>query len=155
MTREIERKFLILDLPRNIKDYTSYEINQGYLVITDNIEFRLRRKNVKYYQTIKTGQGLTRGEYEIELSSVQFDLLWPLTEGKRVEKTRYEIRDKSSIIELDIYRGPLKGLITAEVEFNSKQASNKFQPPQWFGKEITLDSRYKNKNLSLLRIPPS
>jgi len=155
MALEIEKKFLIKELPKNLENYISYEISQGYLIIMKDKELRIRRKGEKYYQTIKTGEGLSRNEKEIEITSDQFNALWPLTEGKRVEKVRYEIGDKSSLIELDIYYGPLKGLITAEVEFKSEQSSNEFQPPQWFGKEITLESSYKNKNLALLKTPPS
>ena len=80
-------------------------------------------------------------------------MLWPLTKGKRIEKTRYEINYMNSIIELDIYIGNLETLITAEVEFTSEEESKKFEPPDWLGEEITLDNRYKNKNLALKGIP--
>ena len=77
----------------------------------------------------------------------------PLTEGKRIEKIRYEIEYETSLIELDIYRGSLEKLITAEVEFKTESESTKFQTPSWFGREITDDKRYKNKNLALYGIP--
>ena len=153
MTREVERKFLIKEPPGNLEDYTKYEIDQGYPIITENKELRIRRQGVRYYQTIKIGSGLSRGETEIEITADQFRALWPLTEGKRVEKVRYEIGYESHLIELDIYRGKLENLITAEVEFTSEPESNEFQPPPWFGTEITDDDRYKNKNLALTGIP--
>ena len=153
MQREIERKFLIKEAPGNLEDYTSYEIDQGYLIITDDSELRIRRKGSDYFQTIKTGEGLSRGEKEIKITAEQFKALWPLTEGRRVEKVRYEIDYKSLLIELDIYAGKLDKLITAEVEFKSDSESNKFTPPEWFGPEVTSDSRYKNKNLAISGIP--
>ena len=155
MAREIERKFLVKKLPAIPENIDNHVIQQGYIFISEKIEIRIRKIGSIYFQTIKTGEGLSRGEYEIELSSDQFDLLWPLTEGKRVEKTRFEIEYANLLIELDIYSGNLEGLYTAEVEFPSETKSKKFTPPEWFGEEITLDSRYKNKNLALLRIPPS
>jgi len=155
MAREIERKFLVKKLPAIPKNIDNHVIQQGYIFISEKMEIRIRSIGGIYFQTIKTGEGLSRGEYEIELSSDQYDLLWPLTEGKRVEKTRFEIEYANLLIELDIYSGNLEGLYTAEVEFPSETKSKKFNPPEWFGEEITLDSKYKNKNLALFRIPPS
>ena len=153
MALEIERKFLIEKPPENLASYPSYEIIQGYLIISDNFELRIRKKDNEHFQTIKTGEGLKRGETEIEITYDQFDKLWPLTEGKRVKKRRYEIEFESYLIELDIYKEKLEGLCTAEIEFISEEKSIKFKSPEWFGKDITEDSRYKNKNLALSGIP--
>ena len=154
MNTEIEKKFLLKEMPEDLKQYPNNEIYQGYIVITDDdIEVRVRKKGRKYSQTIKKGWGLERSETEIELDEKQFEILWPLTEGKRVEKTRYEIGYGDKIIELDIYRGKLEGLITAEIEFKSVDESKEFITPDWFGEEITNDERYKNKNLASVGIP--
>lgn len=148
MNREIERKFLVIEPPRELIDYPNHKIEQGYLSATDGLEVRLRKKGDKYYQTAKSEGGLVRREVEIELSREQFEALWPLTEGKRVEKTRYEIKYEGFLIELDIYSSNLQGLIVAEVEFNSVDQSKAFSPPGWFGNEVTHDKRYKNKHLA-------
>ena len=153
MALEIERKFLIDIPPENLEKYASYEINQGYLIITKDAELRIRKKGNQHFQTIKTGEGLSRNEAEIGITPDQFNALWPLTEGKRVHKTRYEIEYDDLIIELDIYSGNLEGLYTAEIEFLTEEKSNQFEPPKWFGKDITEDGRYKNKNLALFGIP--
>lgn len=154
MNTEIEKKFLLKKLPEDLKQYPNNKIYQGYIVITDDdIEVRVRKKGGKYFQTIKKGWGLERSETEIELGEKQFEMLWPLTDGKRVEKIRYEIDYGDKVIELDIYSGTLEGLITAEIEFQSVDESKDFIKPDWFGKEITDDERYKNKNLASLGIP--
>jgi CYTH domain-containing protein len=155
--REIERKYLVATLPDNIDSHPHSEILQGYLAIDANgSEVRLRRKGDQLFETIKSAGGLTRAEYEIELTPVQFQTLWPATEGRRVEKIRYDITHASGAkIELDIYKGDLAGLCTAEVEFASEAESHEFAVPSWFGKEVTADSRYKNKNLALYGLPPS
>jgi len=149
MPQEIERKFLVNKVPEITENIMRYEILQGYVLISESMEIRLRKKSDKYFQTIKTGEGLNRGEYEIEIQRGQFELLWPLTESKRIEKTRYEIVYNNSLIELDIYKDSLDGLVTAEVEFHSEKDSTMFIPPDWFGKDVTNDKRYKNKNLAL------
>ena len=149
MSREIEKKYLVNIFPEISDNIIRNEIMQGYVFITDSMELRLRKKSDKYFQTIKTGEGLNRGEFEVELSANQFDVLWPLTENKRVEKTRYEINYSGFLVELDVYKGILGGLMTAEVEFNSEDEIQNFNPPDWFGEDITLDKRYKNKSLAL------
>ncbi len=154
LRNEIERKFLVPDTPPNLGGYPNNHILQGYLVITDEgTEVRVRRVDSKYYQTIKMGLGLTRTEIEFELSADQFNGLWHLTENKRLEKIRYEISQNDDTIELDVYLGKLKGLITAEVEFDSEESSREFHIPDWFGKEITTDESYKNKYLATRGLP--
>ena len=154
MNKEIERKFLVNQLPDNLQQYPSTEIIQGYLAITeDGTEVRLRKKGNHYFQTVKCGFGLQRGEAEIEISKDQFEKLWSMTEGKRIEKVRYEIDHSGMKIELDIYSGILKGLSVAEVEFSSIGQANLFVPPSWFGEEVTVDERYKNRNLVIHGMP--
>ncbi|MFC2164364.1 CYTH domain-containing protein [Acidobacteriota bacterium] len=155
MTTEIERKFVVHKLPPDLHKLTPKKIIQGYLSITeDGTEIRLRKLENAYFQTVKSGQGLKRQEIEIELSESQFSLLWPLTKGKRVEKTRYDIPYNNRIIELDIYKGSLKGLVTAEVEFKSQADAEIFAPPAWMDQEVTQDDRYKNRNLAVHGLPP-
>ena len=152
--KEIERKFLVASLPENLEQYPNKEITQGYLAITsDGTEIRLRKKGSKYFQTVKTGGGKVRGEFETEITEDQFNVFWQATEGKRVEKTRYEIVHEESLIELDVYRNNLETLLSAEVEFKTEKESDQFVAPEWFGKEVTEDSRYKNQNLALHGIP--
>lgn len=153
-TYEIERKFLVKDAPKNVESYPSEEISQGYLALTDDgTEVRLRKKGKVYYLTVKSGKGMKRYELETELDKKQFEILWPKTEGKRVEKRRFNITADDVIIEFDIYWGTLKGLKTAEVEFKTQDEADAFTPPSWFDREITLDERYKNKSLALHGLP--
>lgn len=154
---EIERKFLIKELPENYESFEHKSVIQGYVVICENkTEVRLRKKGKKYLETIKKGSGKTRLEAEIEITEDQYNALWKTTEGQRVEKTRYEIpREGGKPIELDIYHEKLDGLLTAEVEFSNEEESNNFdsQIPEWFGKEVTKDGRFKNQNLALNGLP--
>jgi len=92
-------------------------------------------------------------EVEIELTRDQFDQLWPLTENRRVKKTRYEINYRGALIEVDVYAGALSKLVTAEVEFETVDESIAFIPPVWFREEITEDDRFKNKNLAIRGMP--
>jgi len=148
MAYEIERKFLVRKAPSLIHDLTPQSIKQGYLAIQqDGVEIRIREKDQQYFLTLKGPGGLTREETETELTEDQFLTLWPATQGRRLSKDRYLIPSGEFTIELDIYFEPLKGLILAEVEFESEEESLKFQVPDWFEEEVTEDERFKNKNL--------
>lgn len=152
--KEIERKFLLNKIPSNLKSFPCSTIYQGYISIEeDGTELRLRKTEDKFYQTVKKGRGLIRKEIEIELTRKQFDVLWPLTRARRIKKKRYYIKEGKFLIELDIFYGSLKGLITAEIEFSDLKASKNFNPLPWFGREITQDDQYKNKNLALYGLP--
>ncbi|HVY55081.1 MAG TPA: AAA family ATPase [Thermodesulfobacteriota bacterium] len=150
MNNEIERKFLVNEIPEDLYKYPSSHISQGYLEVTDDeTEVRIRGKEGRFFKTVKSGQGLERKEIETVIGDEAYNELWPKTAGRRIEKRRYEVPYEAHVIELDIYLGDLAGLIVAEVEFESVEESTRFMPPQWFGREVTDDSRYKNRNLAL------
>jgi CYTH domain-containing protein len=150
---EVERKFLVARRPAPADVGDGIEITQGYLAVEDEREVRLRRKGSRCLLTVKTGSGLVRSEHEVELGPEQFDRLWPATEGRRVEKTRFTIALGSLTAELDVYRGALGGLETVEVEFPNAAAATAFEPPTWFGRELTGDRRYANKRLAMTGCP--
>lgn len=150
---EVERKFLVSN-PPELTGLKSEEILQGYIrTASDCAEVRVRQKGSKYFQTIKSDGGLTRSEVEIEISKEQFDSLWAATEGRRLKKTRYEIPYEGLTIEMDVYGGGLTGLVVTEVEFVSEDESRSFTPPTWFGREVTNDRAFRNKNLAKKGMP--
>ena len=154
MGLEIERKYLVKQLPPEADELTGDTIRQGYVIAAaDGIELRVRQKLERFFQTIKMGEGLARTEIEFELSQDQFLQLWPSTEGRRVSKTRYRLPVGAYTAELDRFDGDLTGLLLVEVEFPSIEASRQFSPPDWFGEEVTEDGRYKNKCLAANGIP--
>ena len=153
---EIERKFLVPERPADLDRHPSTAIEQGYLAIADDgTEVRVRRRAGRAVLTVKSGGGRTRVEEELEIEPERFERLWPLTEGRRIEKTRYEIpAEDGSTIELDVYDGALAGLVVAEVEFDSEDAADAFSGPGWLGREVTDDKRYKNQRLACEGRPP-
>jgi adenylate cyclase len=147
--REIERKFLIRKLPQDLASHPHTEISQGYLVsLDDGLQVRLRKNGDKYSLTFKRGVGNVREEREIELTAEQFGALWPATDGKRLEKTRYEIPFGDRVVEIDVYHGRHEGMVVAEVEFDDEEAAKNFQPPDWLGDDVTGDPRYSNQLLA-------
>jgi CYTH domain-containing protein/CHAD domain-containing protein len=154
---ELERKFIVKQLPPELDRFPSERISQGYVAIGEGgREVRLRRRGENTTLTVKQGLGRTRREEEIALGPEQFQRLWPLTEARRVEKVRHLIpADDGLTIELDSYLEELDGLATAEVEFDSEARADAFEPPRWFGPEVTDDSRYRNAQLACNGAPRS
>jgi len=143
-------------VPKNLRQFSGKEILQGYLAITrDDTEVRVRKIPGRCFLTVKHGSGKIRVEEEIKISPKQFSSLWPLTKGKRIEKQRYRVPHAGVVIDLDVYRQKLQGLIIAEAEFPTEEASHRFQVPDWLGAEVTQDERYKNRNLARYGIPPT
>lgn len=151
---EIEKKYLVDQAPADLEQYPHQEIAQGYLAVDDQgNEVRIRKKGDRFFQTLKTGTGQTRGEFEAEITAEQFHTFWPATASRRIEKTRYEIPYHDRITHFDVYGGALSGLMTAEVEFDDEEQGHQFVAPDWFGREVTEDKRFKNQNLALHGLP--
>jgi adenylate cyclase len=155
MGTEIERKFRLSETPDWLTECDSNRIEQGYLAVEegDGAEVRVRRYGDNAWLTVKRGSGKTREETEIDLTEEQFDTLWPLTEGRRIDKVRYIVPHDTFEIEIDVFEGDLRELVTGEVEFESEAASNEFEPPDWLGEEVTGDPRYANESLAVYGAP--
>lgn len=154
---EIERKFIIERIPDEIDlaRMPSEHLRQGYVAVgADGSETRVRSfGNERFELTIKSPGTIARGEQTMKISRDMFEGLWKQTVGQRVEKRRYYIPHGDVTIELDIYEDDLDGLMTAEVEFAGRETEGMvrqatFTPPEWFGDDISEDTRYKNQNLA-------
>jgi CYTH domain-containing protein len=147
---EIERKFLVPKLPSDLERSPATRIEQGYIAVGDDgTEVRVRRRDGDTVLTVKGGGGRSRTEEELGIDVERFARLWPLTEGRRLEKTRYVMAAGDGLdIEVDVYSGALTGLSVAEVEFDTEEAADAFEPPAWFGHEVTDDARFKNQRLA-------
>jgi adenylate cyclase len=152
---EIERKFVLPGPPPGLGEHPSGRIEQGYVAIDENgTELRVRRKADKRILTLKAGSGLVRTEEEWELDEPRFAALWPLTDGRRVVKTRYDVPLEHGLTaEVDVYEGALDGLVTADVEFTDEAAGAAFAAPAWLGTEVTGDKRYANRALAVSGLP--
>jgi adenylate cyclase len=150
---EIERKFLLDGLPSALAFARRRAILQGYLAIDGDTEVRVRRTPAGSTLTIKHGSGEVRIEEELELAGRQADALWELTEGRRLQKVRRVMRVDGHDVDVDEYSGGLDGLVVAEIEFIDEASAQAFQAPPWFGREVTGDPAYANRNLSMFGLP--
>ena len=63
---EIERKFLIRQLPEHLEQYPCRHIEQGYLCT--NPVVRIRKQDDAYFLTYKSGGLMAREEYNLPLT---------------------------------------------------------------------------------------
>ena len=157
LQNEIERKFVVKKLP-DLTNITPLDLTQTYLKAPEGEERRVRSINNKtFVMTIKrpiSSDGLTREEVEKEISKEDYELFLTQKIGNTIHKTRYKIPAGNGLVyELDIYHDKLKGLEIVEVEFSSEKEAKEFENPDWFGKEVTSDKRYKNASLAKKGIP--
>lgn len=144
---EIERKFLVDTLPKDLSQYPFRQLEQGYLCTEPVV--RIRREDNDYYLTYKSKGLMVREEYNLPLTKDGYEHLLSKIDGILISKKRYLIPlGEALTIELDIFEGELAPLVLAEVEFDTEDAANAFVPPQWFGEDVTYSGKYQNSTLS-------
>ena len=147
---EIERKYLIKELPFSLESFAVRIIEQGYLCTAPVV--RIRRDNEKYELTYKSGGLMKRREENLPLTKQAYEHLVTKVDGRLIQKKRYMIpldgTNNGLVIELDIFEGELAPLILAEVEFPDEETANSFTAPDWFGEDVTFDGRYHNSYMS-------
>ncbi len=161
---EIEKKYLIKSLPKNLKQFKVKEIEQGYLFT--NPVIRVRKSNDKYILTYKSRDNLdidteslcVANEIEMPITKDCYEHLREKSDGLVISKKRYIIPLSSFsseygelVAELDVFYGELEGLVYVEVEFESTNQAREFKPPSWFGEDVSDDLRYRNGVLSKLQ----
>ena len=139
---EIERKYLLDQLPENLTSYPCKKIEQGYLSTEPVV--RIRRSDDEYYLTYKSKGLMVREEYNLPLTKESYLHLREKADGVLISKTRYllPLTGTDLTIELDVFDAPYEGLYLAEVEFPDEASANAFVPPVWFGKDVTYSSDY-------------
>ena len=146
MGKEIERKFLIRELPADLNEYPYHELEQGYLNTVPVV--RVRREDETYYLTYKGKGFLEREEYNLPLTKEAYEHLLAKADGRIIAKCRYLIPFGGYTIELDVFKEPFKPLVLAEVEFPSVEEATAFTPPEWFAEDVTEEGKYSNSYLS-------
>ena len=166
MKQEIERKYAVNYLPKDLNITNIEDIEQAFIYRDINTVIRIRKihnrkKNcLECIYTIKTKGDIEYDKnfekvaniYEIE-NSIQENEYNELIENKIsnvIKKTRIVIPIENNLhVEMDVYYEYLDGFLTAEIEFPNEEMANHFKKPEWLGEEIG----YKElSNLSLSKM---
>ena len=123
---EIERKFLVKDDSYKQLAFDSSRIQQGYICSGHGRTVRVRRRDRSAFLTIKGPSldgGLSRYEFEKEITLDEAEHLFKLCESGVIDKTRYLVKSGRHTFEVDEFYGENEGLVMAEVELASPEES--------------------------------
>ncbi len=169
---EIEKKFLVKEIPYELSNLPCHEIEQGYLNVHPAV--RVRKEDEKYYMTYKATKedyaGIGKTEYNMPLDKASYDHLLRKADGNVITKKRYliplnddafekeylekrpdfeeKLKNGEIIVELDVFEGVFAGRILAEVEFPDEEAADNYKMAGWFSEDVTGDTRYSNSQMS-------
>ena len=145
---EIERKFLVRNDDYKRQAYASSRISQGYICSGHGRTVRVRIRDSRGYLTIKGPSdtaGLSRYEFEKEITLDEAQQLMKLCEPGAIDKTRYLVKSGTHTFEVDEFYGENAGLVIAEVELQSEDEP--FEKPAFVGSEVTGNRRFYNAHL--------
>ena len=149
MAVEIERKFLVEGTEYRRMAYSSDRIVQGYICRQDGNSVRVRIRDGRGYLTIKGPSldgGLSRYEWEREISLSEAEDLLLLCRDAKIDKRRYLVKCGNHTYEVDEFYGDNEGLVVAEIELSDKDEP--FERPPFLGREVTGEARYYNGHLT-------
>ena len=147
MPLEIEHKFLVRGEYKTLAS-SSTHIMQGYICSGKGRTVRVRVRDDKGYLTIKGPSldgGLSRYEFEKEITLDEAKRLMSLCEPGIIDKRRYLVPFKGHVFEVDEFYGDNEGLTMAEVELSS--VDEIFEKPDFIGRDVTGDRRFYNSSL--------
>lgn len=149
MALEIERKFLVEGDSYKAVAFGHSHIAQGYIASGSGRTVRVRIRDDRGYLTIKgpsADGGLSRYEFEKEITLDEARDLMRICEPGIVEKTRWLVRaDDGHTIEVDEFAGDNEGLVMAEVELRTPDEP--IVLPPFIGREVTGDRRFYNAHM--------
>jgi len=89
MPLEIERKYLVKELPLDYTSYPFFQIEQGYLNLHPTV--RIRKEDMRFYLTYKGSGRISREEYNLPLDEISYSHLREKCDGNLVCKKRYHL----------------------------------------------------------------
>ena len=153
MAKEIERKFLVANSAWRNSVEAEILIRQFYLAAAPGRTVRIRISNgVDAMLTLKfSGRGRGRDEFEYPIPLAEAQEMQAFALGRAIEKTRHHVRHGGYLYEVDVFGGPLSGLVIAELETPDMVQAAKLPP--WLGREVTHEGQYYNASLALGDLP--
>lgn len=148
MALEIERKFLVVSDAWRKSVSRRIELTDGLLARFAGGKIRVRLKDEDATLTIKGRRnGIARAEYEYPIPRGHaLEILATCSDGPVLRKTRHLVPDGAVTWEIDVYQGPLAGLVLAEVELTREDQA--VRAPAWLGREVTHDPAYSSASLA-------
>lgn len=145
MALEIERKFLVAHDSWRPATRVRH-IEQGYLSANGPVSIRVRLQDGSGTLTVKGERGgLARDEFEYAIPADDAAGMLRLASLPPIVKKRHELTVAGKLWQIDVFEGRLAGLVLAEIELADEHEA--FHRPDWLGREVTHDLRYRNSAL--------
>ena len=153
MGKEVERKFLVSSTAWRDLAEADIRIRQFYLAAAPGRTVRIRISDgASAMLTLKFGsRARVRDEFEYSIPLAEAEEMLAFAIGRVIEKTRHHVRHRGYLYEVDVFGGPLAGLVVAELETPEDVPDEML--PDWLGREVTGESKFYNASLALGGIP--
>ena len=149
----VTRRYLVKKEPDHLPKRRRIQIRLGYILQDETREVRLRVLGRDYFLGVKQTGAPTPDLVEIPLNRAQFDRLWPMTAGHRIEMQRMTVSVERHPLQIDHYLGDHAPLTMAQIHFDSESAAEKFPKIDWLGEEVTDRIEYRNASLAVHGLP--
>lgn len=148
MEIELEKTFLVKELPKDIEECESLEISDVY--IPHNVKhpiLRIRKMGEDRFEMtkkspVKGNDSSEQSEETIILSEEEFKELSSSIKGKRLRKIRYFYPwegVKGNKADIDVFLDNFKGLVIVDFEFNSSSEKENFKMPDFCLADFTQE----------------
>ena len=151
---ERERRYLLRELPPGLR------VNDPHAQIFDNYitGTRLRLRKVRVPERREWTWKLTQkfapdaADFSrtvitnVYLSQIEYETL-SVFEGNEVRKNRYPYEHEGRKFSVDVFLGPLHGLILAETEFDTDEELRGFPMPPFAVRDVTNDELFTGGRL--------
>src|SRR5215203_6031024 len=151
---ERERRYLLRELPPGLK------LSDPHTQITDNYVTgtRLRLRKVRAPETNEWVLKLTQKQTpappdfsrtlitNMYLSPYEYEVL-SVFEGNELRKNRYPYEHGGRVYSVDVFLGPLRGLVLAETDFDDDAEMDAFPTPSFAHLDVTRDELFTGARL--------
>ncbi len=152
---EIEKKYKVKRLPKNLDEFEHKIIEQSYLN-KGGAPIRLRKfiKEEQIQCILSKKVRVAEGSFEciehnIQLPENIYQELLNAKEGRIIIKTRYKIPLQNGLnVDLDLFHGFFEGVCIAEIEYKSVEQANDYRVPEWLGEELTNSEKLANSYMA-------
>lgn len=140
---EIEATYLAAAIPAGLENCEHQIISDTYFpAAAPHAHLRIRQKGDQFELTKKTqvdpNDAGNQREENITLTLEEYGAL-AAGEGRSVTKTRYFLPYNGLTAEVDVFEGPLEGLVLVEFEFETAEAKAAFTMPDFCLADVTQE----------------
>ncbi|MDT7777993.1 MAG: hypothetical protein QOC99_505 [Acidobacteriota bacterium] len=151
---ERERRYLLRVLPKG------FDLKAEHAQITDNYitATRMRLRKSRWVPTNEWTLKLTQKHTpappdfsrtlitSIYLSEYEYEV-FSIFEGNELRKNRYPYEHEGRRYSVDVFLGPLRGLILAETDFETDAEMDAFPPPSFAFRDVTREEMFTGGRL--------